>query len=113
MLKKVTSPPQAWKGAYGELYPTTSLGHPIDWTTGKVNLGGYCDVGGFEGQFLNPQCEATTACTLDASSLPSVYTKSADCMPEAAMEKRNMDSGYASGRHHLFGGRLDVHAAAP
>jgi hypothetical protein len=80
MVKKVTSPPQAWKGANGELYPTTSAGHPIDWTTGKVNLGGYCDVGGFEGQFLKDVCEATKACTLDASNHPAVYTTSADCV---------------------------------
>ena len=79
MVKKVTSPPQAWKGANGELYPTTSAGHPIDWITGKVDLGGYCDVGGFEGQFEKNKCEAATACTLDASSHPAVYTTSAAC----------------------------------
>jgi hypothetical protein len=79
MVKKVTSPPQAWRGALGDLYPTTSAGHPIDWTTGKVDLGGFCDVGGFEGQFLKSTCEATTACTLDASSHPQVYTTSASC----------------------------------
>ncbi len=79
MVKKVTSPPQIWKGAYGDPYPTTSAGHPINWTTGKVDLGGYCDVGGFEGQFLKSTCEITKACTLDASNHPAVYATEGDC----------------------------------
>ena len=88
MVKKVTSPPQAWRGALGDLYPTTSAGHPINWTTGKVNLGGFCDVGGFEGQFLKSTCEATTACTLDASNHPAVYTSSAACIAAGGQWKK-------------------------
>jgi hypothetical protein len=88
MVKKVTSPPQKWRGALGELYPTTSAGHPINWTTGKVDLGGYCDVGGFEGQFLKSTCEATTACTLDASNNPAAYSSSASCIAAGGQWKK-------------------------
>ena len=108
MVKKVTSPPQAWKGAYGELYPTTSAGHPINWTTGKVDLGGYCDVGGFEGQFLKSTCETTEACTLDASSHPAVYCKTVTVRRRRGMEKGQMDVCYPIGGHHLSDRRLDV-----
>ena len=75
MLKKVTAPPQAWKGANNELYPTDATGHVINWAAGTIDLGGFCDVGGFEGQFLQSTCEATTACTLDASKYPAAYTQ--------------------------------------
>lgn len=80
MVKKVTSPPQVWKGAYGDPYPTTSVGHPINWATGKVDLGGFCDVGGFEGQFEKEACEETKACTLDASMHPAQYATEAACV---------------------------------
>lgn len=80
MLKKVTSPPQVWNGADGLPHSTTSEGHVIDWTTGTVDLGGFCDVGGFSGQFLKSTCEATTACTLDASNHPASYTTLSACV---------------------------------
>ena len=88
MVKKVTSPPQKWRGAEGGLYPTTSVGHPINWTTGKVDLGGFCDVGGFEGQFLKSTCEATTACTLDANDHPAVYSSLASCIAAGGQWKK-------------------------
>jgi len=88
MVTKVTSPPQAWRGPLGDLYPTTSAGHPIDWTTGKVDLGGFCDVGGFEGQFEKEVCEATTACTLDASSHPQVYNTQTKCTAAGGQWKK-------------------------
>jgi hypothetical protein len=77
MVLKVTSTPQAWRGPLGEPYKLTNpFGHPIDWTTGKVDLGGQCDIGGFEGQFSQEDCEDTTACTLAKMILfHCLYTK--------------------------------------
>jgi hypothetical protein len=78
MVKKVL-PNQVWKGAGGEPHPFTNpFGHVIDWSTGtgRVNLGGFCDVGGFEGQFDKADCESITACTLAANDfLSPAYTK--------------------------------------
>ena len=79
MLKKVTAPPQVWNGADNAPYPTDATGHVINWAAGTIDLGGFCDVGGFEGQFLQSTCEATTACTLDASMYPAAYTTSSTC----------------------------------
>jgi len=88
MLKKVTSPPQAWRGAEGDLYPTDATGHVINWAAGTIDLGGFCDVGGFEGQFLKSTCEATTACTLDANKYPAAFTTSAACTAASGQWKK-------------------------
>ena len=45
-------------------------------------------MGGFEGQFLKSTCEATTACTLDASNHPAVYTTSAACTAAGGQWKK-------------------------
>jgi hypothetical protein len=90
MLEKVISPPQFWKGPNGQPYPTTSAGHPIDWTTGKVDLGGFCDVGGFEGQFDRADCEAATACTLAASAFPSPAYTQATCTAAGGQWKKGI-----------------------
>jgi hypothetical protein len=79
MLKKVTAPPQIWYGANQQPYLHDASGHPIDWATGTVDLEGWCDVGGFEGQFEKDVCEATTRCTLDASKYPATYTTQSAC----------------------------------
>jgi len=88
MLKKVTSPPQAWRGALGDLYPTDATGHVINWAAGTIDLGGFCDVGGFEGQFLQSTCEATTACTLAASNYPSPAYTQATCIAASGQWKK-------------------------
>jgi len=96
MLKKVTSPPQVWKGALGEPYPTTNFGHKIDWTTGKVDLGGFCDIGGFEGQFNQEECESYTACTLDANQATATYPAAANDVVQR--EKNKADCIAAGGQ---------------
>jgi hypothetical protein len=78
MLKKV-SPGQVWRGVTTQPHAATNpYGHVIDWTTGsgRVNLGGSCDVGGFEGQFDQEECETTPACTLAKDDFVSpAYTQ--------------------------------------
>ncbi len=78
MLKKV-SPNQVWRGVTKEPHPFTNpFGHVIDWSTGsgRVNLGGFCDVGGFEGQFDEADCVSVSGCTLAASDFPlPAYTR--------------------------------------
>ena len=78
MVKKVSAS-QVWRGATAQPHSATNpFGHLIDWSTGsgRVNLGGYCDVGGFEGQFSQEDCEAATACTLAKDDFISpAYTK--------------------------------------
>ena len=78
MLKKV-SPGQVWKGVTKEPHSATNpFGHVIDWSTGsgRVNLGGFCDVGGFEGQFDEADCTSIKGCTLAANDFPlPAYTK--------------------------------------
>jgi hypothetical protein len=58
MVVKTTPPPQAWNGANALPYPTDASGHAIDWTTGKVDLGGWCSVTTGEGQFTEEGCVA-------------------------------------------------------
>ena len=80
MVKKVTSPPQSWKGVGEQPHSAANpFAQVIDQTIGKVDLGGFCDVGGFEGQFDKAECEDNTACTLAASDFPSPAYKKDTC----------------------------------
>ena len=92
MLKKVSAN-QIWRGATTEPHSLTNpFGHVIDWSTGsgRVNLGGYCDVGGFEGQFSQEDCEAATACTSAKDDFISPAYTATSCVAAGGTWKKGV-----------------------